>query len=39
MTLWSRSDKLTLIGIWGDENIQSGLDKCRRNAEVFKYVK
>ena len=36
MTLWSKADTRTLISIWGDANIQDGLDNCRRNGEVYK---
>ena len=36
MTLWSKADRRTLISIWGDANIQDGLDNCRRKGEVYK---
>ena len=35
---WNTEETRTLISIWGEESIQSKLDKAHRNREVFERI-
>ena len=35
MVLWGDEDTLKLIELWGKDNIQAQLERCKRNAQVF----
>lgn len=38
MAAWTKQDTLKLIEIWGEENIQSQLEGCKRNKHVFEKI-
>ena len=35
---WSKEETLKLISIWSDDTVQSQLEGCRRNSDVYRKI-